>query len=404
VKHNGYADSIYVAHCFDHLSIAENTLGLNRAAHRRPGSRADQRGDLNRAKWSKLATDIDQTLIASTAKVGRDYSFSGHRVLGYWRGNRSGVQIVPPPPDAPRATSEIAEHPFILEFPTRASSFLQITYYRRLVEHRRFSLLLNTLLSPRINTQSHRATHCWVVDHGNVTNDKWIDRIERAIVWCLQWFTERFTNAGTIKWLQQFFFANLDRVVNDVLSTATGDRLEELEPNDYYTNVHGYDGKALRVPSDLDSIYHYIDLSPEHREKFDRAAFWLDLASRQWTTSMSASFASLVTAIESLTEGRGDTHEFDCPICEKKGQHEVPGATQRFKAFFDAYAPGAALAKRRDKMYSLQSDILHGAKLMELDRTLAIGMSPRQSTEDDLNRELWGLTRVAVRNWLKSPT
>ena len=82
-------------------------------------------------------------------------------------------------------------------------------------------------------------------------------------------------------------------------------------------------------------------------------------------------------------------------------QHEVPGATRRFKDFFDNYAPGAALAKRRDDMYSLRSGILHGSELMQLDQDLAFGWDPPWSDERELYEDLWGLTRVALRNWLK---
>jgi hypothetical protein len=126
------------------------------------------------------------------------------------------------------------------------------------------------------------------------------------------------------------------------------------------------------------------------------------MASRQWTISVSASFAALVSAIESLTK-RGDIHKFKCPACGKSTQHEVPGATKRFKNFFDTYAPGAALSKRRDHMYSLRSGILHGTELMQFDQDLAFGWDPPWWNERELHEELWGLTRTALRNWLKQP-
>jgi hypothetical protein len=118
---------------------------------------------------------------------------------------------------------------------------------------------------------------------------------------------------------------------------------------------------------------------------------------------VSASFAALVSAIESLTE-RGDRHQFDCPICGKPTDHEVPGAIRRFKDFFEIYAPGGALAKRRSDMYSLRSGILHGSKLMQLDQDRAFGAwDPPYLNERELHDELWGVIRIAVRNWLKAP-
>src|SRR4029450_496951 len=62
-------------------------------------------------QWQQVAEEIERT---GPYRVGRDCSFSSFRVAGSWRGKRSGVQILPPPADAPRAPIEKAEHPFIL--------------------------------------------------------------------------------------------------------------------------------------------------------------------------------------------------------------------------------------------------------------------------------------------------
>jgi hypothetical protein len=311
-------------------------------------------------------------------KVGREYSFSSFRVLGSWRGKLSGVQILPPPDDAPRSPVELAEHPFILEFPMKVSDFWPVTNHRRLREHREMTLLLNLLLAGHTNCQPRQSDHFWAcVEHEESGPD--------------------------IRWVQQFFFANLGKVVADNLSPPASEQLAEVDPEEYYTKV-GHDGQGLRVPADLDeSICLYLQLSPRNRAKFVRAAFWMDMASRQWTISVSSSFASLVSAVESLTD-RGSTHKVYCEECQNYCQHEVPGATERFRAFFEEYAPGASLRSRRTQMYSLRSGILHGSELMQLDQDLAFGWDPPWWNEDELHRELWSLTRVAIRNWLNNPT
>jgi hypothetical protein len=102
---------------------------------------------------------------------------------------------------------------------------------------------------------------------------------------------------------------------------------------------------------------------------------------------VSVSFAALVSAIESLTE-RGDRHPFNCQTCGNLAEHEVPGVIRRFKDFFDTYAPGAGLAKRRDDMYKLRSDISHGSELMQLDQDLDFGWEPPSQNESELHREL----------------
>src|SRR5262245_23370429 len=73
------------------------------------------------AEWARIAEEIQTSVLTGPTKIGRDYSFSSYRVEGPWRGQRSGVQILPPHPDAPRAPVEMAEHPFILEFPIKES-------------------------------------------------------------------------------------------------------------------------------------------------------------------------------------------------------------------------------------------------------------------------------------------
>ncbi len=52
-------------------------------------------------------------------------------------------------------------------------------------------------------------------------------------------------------------------------------------------------------------------------------------------------------------------------------------------------------------MYGLRSGILHGSELMQLDQDLAFGWDPPWWNERELHEDLWGLTQVAPRNWLK---
>lgn len=336
----------------------------------------------NATEWQKIAEEIESSILVGPPKVGREYCFCSFRVDGSWRGERSGVQILPPPTQAPSAPVEMAAHPFILEFPIvgAPNNLWPITNHRRVREHRRLTLVLNLLLTGRINSESRRSEHVWA--H--------IPPVEGS------------GGNGESRWLQQFFWAPLGAPVVDALSPPTVERLREVEPEAYYTNV-GHDGKPLRVPCDLDaSLCRYRDLSEANRSKFDRAAFWMDMASRQWTISVSSSFASLVSAIESLTD-RGSTHLVYCEQCQCKKPHEVPGAAERFRSFFDRYAPGAALRKRRTEMYNLRSGILHGSDLLQIDQDMAFGWDPPGWDERELHDELWSITRLALRNWLKDP-
>ena len=189
----------------------------------------------------------------------------------------------------------------------------------------------------------------------------------------------------------------------DGLSHPSQELIKEINQNQYY-NMMGHDGEGLKVPADLDdSICLYLELSSVDRNRFDRAAFWVDMAWEQWGVSVSASFASLVSAVEALS-GRGDIHPIHCPVCSVPMQHEVPGATERFRAFVERYAPGKGLRKRRSRMYELRSGILHGSALMELDVDRAFGWDPPWWNQRELHDELWSTVHVSLRNWLKAPS
>jgi hypothetical protein len=327
------------------------------------------------AEWRAISREIETSLHAGPMKVGRNYSFSRFRVPGSWRGTSSGVQILPPPDDAPRAPVEMADHPFILEFPLKESDHWPLTNHRRIQEHRKLTLLLNVLLEGRTSFLPRRLEHFWAS-------------------------IPRGDGGGHIEWVQQFFIAKLDYAVIDQRSDLVGEMLEELQPENYYMQL-GLDGRGLRVPTDLDElICCYQRLLPSDRVKFDRAAFWVDLASRQWTMSMSASFASYVSAVESLID-RGTVHRVYCDECGQQRQHEAPGATEAFRVFLEKHAPGAATRKLRGQIYDLRSGILHGSRLMQLDQDIAFGWDPPDWNERELHSGLRSVTRIALRNWLR---
>jgi hypothetical protein len=330
----------------------------------------------DRAEWNRICQEIETSVLNGPQKVGRDISFSTFPVDGWWRGTRSGVQILPPPDSAPRA-HELAENPFILEFPIQEGSLWSITNDRRRREHRRFTLLLNLLLAGTTKFLPDRRKHFWA---------------------CTQFGTK-----PEFKWVQEWYFADFGEAVLSELSPPVGQKLEELGSNRYYEEVrHG--GRGLRVPDDLDDlICRYQDLPPPLQAKFDRATYWLSMARRQWEDSMSASYASLVSSAEALTTEKGTKHNVYCDECKENRSHDVPGATEKFRAFFELYTPDPGLSERRSKMYGLRSKILHGSHLMQLDQGRAFGWDPPWRKEQITNEELWTLMRIAARNWLRAP-
>ena len=333
---------------------------------RGPKITAIERGPFfDRTQWDQISNEIENSVLKGPRRVGREYSFSGRRVTGSWRGNVSGVQILPPPNDLPSVPTESGDHPFILEFPLRNTSIDRLTNHRRIRRHRDLTLLLNILLAGGAKSMG-RSTHCW---------------------------------AGT-EWVQQWFSPTLNPYLSDALSAPAADQLEEVAPEEY-ENLLGNDGMGLRVPSDLDqSICLYEALSGSNREKFDRAMFWFSTSSRLWDVSMSASFAALAFAVESMTSG-GNVEDVLCPVC---GSPTESGPTKFFRNFLAAYAPGNSLDTDRNDMYSLRSKVVHGDHLVELDWAIPIvgPWTPPGFKERDQYGALWKLTRTALRNWLKN--
>ena len=54
-------------------------------------------------EWDRICAEIEGPIMKGPPKVGRDISFNTKGVGGWWRGERSGVQILPAPENAPRA-------------------------------------------------------------------------------------------------------------------------------------------------------------------------------------------------------------------------------------------------------------------------------------------------------------
>jgi hypothetical protein len=122
-----------------------------------------------------------------------------------------------------------------------------------------------------------------------------------------------------------------------------------------------------------------------------RSDFAITMHNRRWPP-----LALLVSAAEALTPEDSTTHYVYCLKCDRFRTHDVPGATEKFRSFFEKYTPDPGLKERRSKMYGLRSKILHGSDLMQLDQGRAFGWDPPWWNEREMNTELWGLMRTAA--------
>jgi hypothetical protein len=133
----------------------------------------------NRQEWDRICAEIEGPIMKGPLRVGREISFNTKGVGGWWRGERSGVQILPAPESAPRA-NEGADNPFILEFPILdagewPTTNCSITNQRRRREHQKLTLLLNLLLRGTTKFLRELPRHFWAnVRSGGESEMEWV--------------------------------------------------------------------------------------------------------------------------------------------------------------------------------------------------------------------------------------
>jgi hypothetical protein len=93
-----------------------------------------------------------------------------------------------------------------------------------------------------------------------------------------------------------------------------------------------FSARAIGHSATTNLINHTLPLVPSGIRHTSGPA----MARPHWTISVSSSFASLVSAVESFTD-RGTIHHVYCEKCKGECQHEAPGATERFRTRSEMY-------------------------------------------------------------------
>lgn len=330
-------------------------------------------------RWAEASSLINGLVDGGQKRVGRQIGFSAKRVSGNWRGANSNIQICAPPANAPLPNELIAENPFVLEFPFVQSGISRIDNYRLGREHCRYCRVLNVILFSHIQF------------HG----------IRQKKFWAQLWPKDGQPDSVEYRWVQNGYFVDIGEVVAEGHSSPS-DPLAMVFSSSVYYLPQTFHGDYLTVPDNLDSLLcNYQSLTLENKEKFDRAAYWFDIAYRQWEISASASYFSLVAAIEALS-GKVESDKVKCDQCGIEYKPIASGAIRAFKDFLEKYAQGTGLNGQRNKMYSLRSNIAHGSGLLLLDNEYYFGWDPVSERERDLQWELWRVTKMAMLNWLKA--
>ncbi len=309
------------------------------------------------------------------AEIGTAVLFAYLPVNGWFR-YRDKFQIQPVPPNAPRGHSLFGDHPLLVQFPFRPSQTPFLGGYRRTAELRRIQPLLNCLLEVSV-FMPEASRHHWVLDTGASGH------------------TSQYRPAGYI--LPDRFSADSFAPVESIPSLA------RVDTQEYYarTVVINDPDRSLEIPESLELLLDRFFLAPlEVQSRFLRGCFWFDHAKNASVYSDSAAFTALISSIECLIPQ--DKSVGKCPVCDRPTGR---GSVRRLVDFFDEFAPATTkFQEARTRLYyEFRSRLSHGGELSFADRTLFFpALTPEGIEEQKLSREVWGLVKVVLLNWLHS--
>jgi len=313
----------------------------------------------------------DALLRPQGEQVARRIFFSRPEVTGWWR-YRDHLQLLPAPPDAPRAGFLMAMHPLVVEFAYPGTGHSLVRLVRQRFRTWELGLLLNLMLYAQVHVHGDRHSHHWVIDPDPEFQAKYLN--------------EGYHLPGFV-------------VEADSFSSVEGlARMPERPDDTYYTRPGIGSGDVADVPASLsDLLDRYFAMTAPERMRVLRAAYWLRHASDVWDLSHTAYHIAVVNAIEvMLAPGETDP----CPTC---GMNRAPGPTARFTAFLDTYAPKSDDSEpSRKELYRTRSKASHGHALLlsDVPRTWG-GLEPAEWEELDQLRMARQLAQVAIVNWLR---
>ncbi len=332
---------------------------------------------LSTEKLEGIRQDIYKEFIETTDfGIDRQVFFSFHPVRAWWR-YRDRLQILPVPPQAPRAPVLYAEHPFLIEYTYRKTNSGLINTSRRNREVSKLQLLLNALLIPWVRWISPRSvgtsSHHWTL----VSNEPGED-----------W---------KVEYRQEYYTYNDSSLLNSFSTVDTRSRMTEVLPEEYYGERHIPTGEQLDLPSDLAfTLDQFFALETALQDRFLHACYWLNQANA--TTSFSIMLLAAVQAIEALIrKPKGGRH---CPEC---GLTVGVGPTKLFHTFLEVFLPASVKARRGWRsLYGARSSLTHGSSpplLVDVGASFS-AINPRDFEQRETVGEALRVARRCLRNWL----
>ena len=314
-------------------------------------------------------------------KVAQIPCFSFNHVTGWVRGSVRGIdfQMMPLPLGNATVGFDYGRHPFMLEV-THQSSFNPMIRYGRVQRSATtVARFLNLLLARPVEMLPRSSDNAWVVDSQEVDG-----KLETK---------NRYMQLG-------YFPVGVSDSNNNFSNASQMSSMSRV-PSDEYYSLRGIALGPLSLPQNFEeSLNIASELSTRPYNKLFIALTFFAMSHGVWQQSRSASYASLVAAIEALLP---DDESQRCKDC---GQ-PIHRISKRFRDFLTRHAPGQEQASERkvlqNAFYELRSGLAHGSKVLQSDLEPWKFFHDRKGqVEYELHGRLHEVVRIAILNWFWS--
>lgn len=344
-------------------------------------TRYNKKGRLTQILRGEAAADADieelrdkverGLLAAGEPAVARAVFFSPVPVEGSWR-RENCVQILPPPPSAPRPPHLVGDYPCIIEFAYRRSSLFEVTSDRRAAAESDLGLLLGLFTRGYLRAQSRVSQKHWVICPSS--------------------------GDGRVEWAQEGYGCDGGGGEGVTFSSAEGVGPMRLVPwRDYYSRPLGisFDSR-LELPDCMALLFEkFWALDSNSRTDFLRASFWMQHSRAVWKLSHTASYMAVITAIEAMLSSSVTS------LCKTCHRPLDDGPTSAFAAFLNAHGQQMQGGFSAKQLYSLRSRLAHGDRLFQVDGAL-MPANPSAHEESSKHDEAMQLATGALVDWLLS--
>lgn len=325
---------------------------------------------LTTADLNAIQRDIKEKLIDNQGDaIGQLILLSSAQVEGRFL-YKQEFQVAPAPANIPRMEHIFGEHPYLLQL--RYKRCLDKLTSDLRIRKRAFEIIpiLNGITRSRFFLPTKYTTFHW----GRLTSDP--------------------VGADPKRFRDGYLMPQLE---SGTTTFCDGPLVKQLPMVEYY-RIQTNPNYPLVFPDNLGFLLDNVfSLSPKEYQKLHRACMWFAMSRDIWLGSSSATFVSIVSALESLITS---TKASTCKSCGQQ-QYQV---SKLFKKFIHDYAPRSASKKSFIKqVYGVRSKLTHGAAdLMRSDVAPWELDTPERPYQEILQQDLFDCASEAIVNWLLS--